>query len=103
MLAVLWHYFVALLVVIGAVVCGTVTARLAVTRLGSRLAAARTVAFAFGAGLLLVAGIGRIGWGIQSWSGESPAEVLDKWMFWVFSWLGTALLVVDYVIGRTRE
>jgi len=55
--------------------------------------------FFFGAGLLLVAAIGRLGWEIQTWATESPAEKLDQAIFWISSVTGTFLLIFDYCLS----
>jgi len=56
--------------------------------------------FLIGTGLLLVAAIGRLGWEIQTWSGKTPKEKLDKTLFWIFSVSGTFLLIFDYCLGN---
>ncbi len=58
------------------------------------------VAFLLGTGLLLVAGIGRLGWSIQTLDGTTSAEALDQDIFWVLSVFGTVLLVFEFAIQR---
>lgn len=41
---------------------------------------------------LLVAGIGRLSWSIQSWSGETTPEKLNNVLFYSFSHVGAFLL-----------
>jgi hypothetical protein len=48
-----------------------------------------------GAGLLLAAGIGRLGWAIQTIGGTSPPEVLDRRIFTALSHVGTFLVALD--------
>ena len=60
----------------------------------------RSSAFLIGTGMLLVAGIGRLGWSIQSFDGNSGPENLDVTIFWCLSVLGTVLLVFDFAVGR---
>lgn len=67
-------------------------------RIGTRCV--RPAAFLCGAGLLLVAGIGRLGWSIQTFDGESGPENLDLVIFWCLSIVGTALIVFDFAVGR---
>ncbi len=45
-----------------------------------------------GTGLLLVAGIGKLGWSIQTWDGETSAEKLNDCIFWIASYIGTFFL-----------
>jgi len=59
----------------------------------------RTIIFLVGTGMILVAAIDRLSWDIQTWSGSSPAEKLDSHLFWIFSVIGTLLLVFDYCIS----
>jgi len=61
------------------------------------------VLFLFGTGILLVAGIGRLGWPIQTLGGNSPAEKLDQGIFLLLSLSGTFLLLLDYFLSRTRK
>jgi hypothetical protein len=51
----------------------------------------------------LVAGIGRLGWPIQTWSGDSQAERLDQGVFLFLSLLGTFLVVFEYLAGRFAD
>jgi hypothetical protein len=60
----------------------------------------RVVAFLLGSGLLLAAGIGRLGWSIQTWSGDSQAERLDQFIFLFLSLLGTFLMTFEYLAGH---
>jgi hypothetical protein len=48
-----------------------------------------------GAGLLLAAGIGRLGWAIQTIGGTSSSEALDKRIFTALSHGGTFLVAID--------
>lgn len=75
------------------------------TRKAPNLASSRyrTVAFVFGSALLLIAGIGRLGWSIQSLGGVSPPEALDRSIFLGLSLVGTFLLVMEYALGRLRR
>jgi hypothetical protein len=58
--------------------------------------------FLLGTGLLLVAGIGRLGWPIQSIGGSSPAEKLDQAIFLALSLFGTFLLLLDFFLSRSK-
>jgi hypothetical protein len=49
-----------------------------------------------GTGFLLVAGIGRLGWAIQTLGGESPAEILDRRLSVALSHIGTFALALDF-------
>ena len=63
-------------------------------------ARARLIAFLLGSGFLLVAGIGRLGWSLQTYGGNTPPELLDQIIFWFLSFVGTLLLIYDFAIGR---
>jgi hypothetical protein len=60
----------------------------------------RQIAFAAGTAMLLVAGIGRLGWNIQTYKGQSAAEKADRLIFWVLSVGGTFLLVLDFALSK---
>jgi hypothetical protein len=47
-----------------------------------------------------VAGIGRLGWSIQTIGGKSPPERLDQAIFFALSLSGTFLLVYDFFVGQ---
>lgn len=55
----------------------------------------RLVYLIVGAGFLLVASIGKSGWSIQTWSGDTPPERLNEWIFIILSHIGTFLLFID--------
>ncbi len=61
------------------------------------------VLFLLGAGLLLVAGIGRLGWPIQTFGGRSAAERLDQTIFLALSFSGTFLLLLDFFLRRATK
>jgi hypothetical protein len=63
----------------------------------------RIFLFLTGTGALLVAGIGRLGWAIQSWSGQSSSEHLDQGIFFILSVGGTFLLVLDYFLVKDSK
>jgi TRAP-type C4-dicarboxylate transport system permease small subunit len=48
-----------------------------------------------GTAFLLVAGIGKLGWSIQTYDGTTPAENLNEYIFLVLSHIGTFLIFVD--------
>jgi hypothetical protein len=61
---------------------------------------AKVLLFSVGTGALLVAGIGRLGWPIQTWSGESSSEHLDQCIFFLLSMGGTFLLMLEYFLPK---
>jgi hypothetical protein len=63
----------------------------------------RIIVFMVGSAMLLVAAIGRLGWEIQTWDGNSTAERVDDILFWTFSVFGTALIIVDYFLGLQKN
>lgn len=63
----------------------------------------RCAAFLIGTGMLLVAGIGRLGWEIQTFDGQTAAECLDQTIFWILSVVGTGLLVYDFFASRSSR
>ncbi len=64
---------------------------------------AKRVLFLLGTGALLVAGIGRLGWDIQTWDGNTPPEKLDGIIFWTLSLGGTFLLLLDFFITQYKK
>ena len=101
---VLLFYVKALVYVAACLALGWLSATLARSRwptLADSLTHA--VVFLLGSGLLLVAAIGRLGWGIQTWGGDSPAERLDQRVFLVLSLLGTFLLVFEFFLGKSQR
>ncbi len=57
-------------------------------------------AFVLGSLFLFVAGIGRLGWPIQTIKGISSPEVVDGWIFWSLSLSGTFLILLDFFSRR---
>lgn len=52
---------------------------------------------------LLVAGIGGLGWAIQTYDGTTPAEKLNKYIFLVLSYVGTFLMFVDIFLTALND
>lgn len=63
----------------------------------------RLVFFLLGTGLLVVAGIGRLGWSIQTIGDRSATEKLDQTIFLALSFFGTFLLLLDFFLGRAGK
>ena len=63
----------------------------------------RVVTFLLGSGFLFVAGIGRLGWQIQTWTSASQVETFDQNVFLTLSLLGTFLVAFEYLAGRFAE
>lgn len=61
---------------------------------------AKCILFLAGTTMLLVAGIGRLGWDIQTWDGNTAREKLDFYVFMLLSLGGTFLLLLDFFITR---
>jgi hypothetical protein len=57
----------------------------------------------FGTAILLVAGIGKLGWSIQTVGGTTPAEKLNEYIFWVLSCVGTFLVFVDIFLTALND
>lgn len=55
----------------------------------------RLVYLIVGSGFLLVASIGKLGWSIQTFGGNTPAEKLNEGIFLFLSHIGTFLLFID--------
>ena len=101
---VVLNYLKSFGLVVAVFVLAAVASRLAATRARCLChGQIRVFAFLLGSGLLLVAGIGRLGWPIQTWNGESQAEGLDMDVFLVLSLFGTFLVVFEYLVGRFNE
>jgi hypothetical protein len=63
----------------------------------------RCSTFLVGSGLLLIAGIGRLGWYIQSFGGETSPESLDKTIIIALSLFGTFLLIYNFALGKLKK
>ena len=48
--------------------------------------------------LLLTAGIGKLGWQIQTWDGHSSAETMNDWLFFLLTIVGAWSLFTDIFI-----
>jgi hypothetical protein len=48
--------------------------------------------------LFATATLGRCGWGIQTWSGKSPAEMWNLWFFRVVYLCGLELLLIAFLV-----
>ncbi|CAH6933207.1 conserved membrane hypothetical protein [Vibrio crassostreae] len=44
-----------------------------------------------------VATLGRLGWTEQTWKGETFAERLDDWVFYIMYWVGMYLATVSII------
>ena len=57
----------------------------------------RLITAVIGTSLLLIAVVGRLGWGssIVTMEGNTSPEEWNKWLFWMFSTLGTFLIFVE--------
>lgn len=49
--------------------------------------------------LLFVAGVGRLGWNVQTWSGNTPTERFNLWTFRGLSFVGLYLLLLSRALG----
>ncbi len=61
---------------------------------------ARLGVFLLGTGILLIAGIGRLGWSIQTIGGATENETLDQLIFFYSSLFGTFVLLLGYFVDR---
>jgi TRAP-type C4-dicarboxylate transport system permease small subunit len=101
---VVLNYLKSLGFVITAFAAAAVCARLATRKVPALCRGwIRVAAFLLGSGLLLVAAVGRLGWELQSWRGQSDAEILDLNIFVGLSLVGTFLVVFEYLAGRLDE
>jgi len=48
---------------------------------------------------LTTAGLGRLGWGIQSFGGTTPPELLDQTVFWCLSLFGVFCIAVPETLA----
>ena len=54
-------------------------------------------------GFLLLAGIGRVGWSIQTWGSKTPPENLDRMFFLCLSYIGGFLLFTYLILILKKE
>ncbi len=100
MYAVILNYTLVFIAVSIALLLSVIVARFLVHRFPkTSTPKVRLLFFLIGCGALLIAAIGRLGWSIQTMSGESLAEKIDIAVFTFLSISGTFLLIVDYCIG----
>lgn len=63
----------------------------------------RLICVIIGTGLLLLAGIGKLGWSIQSYDDKTTAEKLNDWIFWIVSYAGTLLIFIKLNYGLVQK
>jgi hypothetical protein len=59
----------------------------------------RTTLLLLGTSFLLVAGVGKLGWSIQTFGGDTIAENWNEGVFLFLSYGGTFLLFLDIALG----
>ena len=53
--------------------------------------------------ILLIAAIGKLGWSIQTWNGNTSIEQLNNQIFWILSHLGSFLIFFEIMLGYFRR
>ena len=56
-----------------------------------------------GTAFLLIAGVAELGWEIVTLEGDSPAEDLNKYLFWIFSMFGGFLVFLELFLAHLAE
>ncbi|MFC1536110.1 hypothetical protein ACFL4H_01930 [Candidatus Neomarinimicrobiota bacterium] len=56
-----------------------------------------------GTAILLTAGIGRLGYEIQTWGGTTPLENMNKLVFRILTHLGSYILFTDLFLKYLRK
>jgi len=93
---VIFHYFYTFIFVAANFICALLFVRFSRSKCSKLINEhIRLVYLIVGAGFLLVASIGKLGWSIQTWDGNTPAESLNEWIFIILSHIGTFLLFID--------
>jgi hypothetical protein len=93
---VIFHYFYAFILVAATSICALLFIRFSRSKCPKLINKhIRLIYLIVGTGFLLVAGIGKLGWSIQTFGGNTPAERLNEWIFLFLSLFGTFLLFID--------
>ena len=56
-----------------------------------------------GTAFLLVAGLGKLGWTLQTWDGNTPPEQLNDLLFRIFSYLGMFFVFFEWVWSYSKK
>ena len=97
---VIFHYFITAVSVVGNIACAWVVHSLIRKRFRKLIVDRNLVALLIiSAGFLLLAGIGKLGWSIQTYGGETSLEKLNNCLFLILSHIGTFLLFLHIFLS----
>ena len=90
------HYLKALAGLTGSVVAAWIVVT-AMRRRGTKVLSAKLKLLIMGSAtaLFFLAGVGGVGWAIQTWAGDSPAESLNGILMFWFSVVATWMIFID--------
>jgi hypothetical protein len=96
---VLKHYIITLFWVLGNIGIAYISAKILQNYFSEYITEKKISIFLLiGLAIILTAGLGKLGWEIQTMSGTSPQESLNKIVFKIFSHIGTYILFTDLFI-----
>jgi len=100
----LFYYLVVAISVVINIILAWVTAKFILSKHNAWTRKKRlTSLLVVGTGILLWAAIGRLGWSIQTFGGNSAREWLNIILFWSFSHIGTFLILTHIFISYLKK
>ena len=92
-------YLKAFVIICTTVFLGWLAAKVLISKFSFLITPALELALVVvGTILLLTAGIGKLGWHIQTWGGQTPAESINDWLFFLLTIVGAWLLFTEIFI-----
>lgn len=92
-------YFKAFFIIFITVILSWLTAKMLISKFSFLITPTFELAMVVcGTLLLLTAGIGKLGWQFQSWSGQTPADSLNDWLFFSLTIVGAWLIFTEIFI-----
>ncbi len=104
MLKVIVHYLIVVLSVAVNIVLALAVTRFIKSRYPKLIDESNSnILLICSAAFLLWAGIGKLGWSIQTFGGHTPPEKLNMVIFWILSHIGTFLLFTHIWIKTFKK
>ncbi|MBN1795812.1 MAG: hypothetical protein JW804_03995 [Sedimentisphaerales bacterium] len=100
---VILHYLIAAVSVFINIALAYCTAKFLITKHSKPINSYTTALLVLGTCLILIAGIGKLGWSIQTIGGNSIFEKLNNGLFWCLSHLGTFLIFLSIFISLVKN
>jgi hypothetical protein len=101
---VLFYYSITATSVLINITFAWITAKFIISKRSKWIKKKRlTALLVTGTGILLWSAIGRLGWSIQTWGGNSAREWFNIILFWCFSHVGTFLILTHIFISYLKK